>query len=62
MQIGWQKIGEKWYFLGETEAMQIGWLLIGNEWYYMNLSGEMTTQQWVGNYYINTDGTMAKDS
>ena len=36
-----------------------GWRLINNQWYFFNGSGYMLKNQWVGNYYLQNDGTMA---
>ena len=54
------------YFFKEGGAMATGWVLFedenGNEVYsYFNGSGAMVTSAWVGNYYLNEDGVMARN-
>ena len=40
--------------------MATGWLLIGEDYYYFNTNGKKVTGRWVGNYYLKSDGTMAR--
>ena len=54
------------YFFKAGGAMATGWVLFedenGNEVYsYFNGSGAMVTSAWVGNYYLNEDGVMARN-
>ena len=56
MQIGWQYLGNNWYYLRSSGAMATGWAYVGNNWYYLRSSGAMSTG-WVKDgsiwYYLN---------
>lgn len=41
--------------------MVTGWRVINGQWYFFNNSGSMVKNQWVGNYYLKSDGIMAND-
>ncbi len=43
MATGWQSIGGKWYYFGQSGKMATGWLQQGSKWYYLKSSGEMAT-------------------
>ena len=47
------------YYFDVNGYMVTGWRLINNQWYFFNGSGYMLKNQWVGNYYLQNDGTMA---
>ena len=49
------------YFFKEGGAMAIGWVLLDGAYSYFNGSGAMVTSAWVGNYYLNEDGVMARN-
>ena len=41
--------------------MKTGWIKEDNNWYYLKEdSGELITNQWVDNYYLDATGKMAK--
>ena len=60
MQTGWQYINGAWYYMNASGAMLTGWQKIGGDWYYMNSSGAMCSNQWIGNYYVNSSGRWVK--
>ena len=49
------------YFFKEGGAMATGWVLLDGVYSYFNGSGAMVTGAWVGNYYLNEDGVMARN-
>jgi len=52
------------YFFNAGGAMATGWVLFENGeevYFYFNGSGAMVTSAWVGNYYLNEDGVMARN-
>lgn len=55
----WQQIGGTWYYFGADGYMYYStWMQSGNQWYYLLDSGAMAVNQWVGNYYVGSDGAM----
>ena len=43
-KVGWQKIGDYWYYFDEPGKKHIGWLKLNNNWYYFdNYTGIMHT-------------------
>ena len=57
MVTGWLKLGNNWYYLNPGNgAMVTGWLQLGSTWYYMNGSGDMETDTWIGNSYVDANG------
>ncbi|WP_022867696.1 hypothetical protein [Schaalia vaccimaxillae] len=40
--------------------MDTGWKTINGTWYHFNTNGAMTTNSWVGGYYLQSDGSMAQ--
>ena len=58
MQTGKQVISGKTYFLNSSGAMRTGWIKDGSAWRYANKSGAMQTSKWIGNYYVDANGTM----
>ena len=60
MLTGWQYINGAWYYMNSSGAMLTGWQKIGGDWYYMNSSGAMCSNQWIGNYYVNSSGRWVK--
>lgn len=55
---GWQVIDNQWYFLDEVDGnMYTGWKLWNGQYYYLIPgSGEMATNRWIANWYVNGDG------
>ena len=58
MQTGKQVISGKTYFLNSSGAMRTGWIKDGSAWRYANKSGAVQTSKWIGNYYVDANGTM----
>ena len=53
MAVGWQLIGNEWYYFGGNGSMQKNkW--IGN--YYVGEDGIMQRNCWIGEYYVGSDG------
>ena len=59
---GWQKISGKWYHMSSSGVMQTGWQKIGGKWYYFANSGVMQKSKWVGDSYLQADGSMATNT
>lgn len=58
---GWGFINGKWYYFDNAGWMVTGWKQINGSWYYMDASGAMLANQWVGNYYVGSNGAWVKD-
>ena len=58
LQIGWICVGGKWYHTDSNGVMQTGWQQLQGKWYYFKSSGVMAANEWVGNYYLQADGSM----
>lgn len=60
--VGWENIGNKWFYFNTDGYMKTGWLKDGDKWYYLNSNGDMMTG-WVQDagkwYYLNQNGDMA---
>ena len=56
----WIKDGQGYWYWYEGSNYVTGWQQINSVWYYFNTAGVMQTSQWIGNYYVLADGTMAK--
>ena len=56
MTTGWQKVLDKWYYLGDDGIMKIGWLELGDKWYYLNSDGSMATNTTISGYKLGSDG------
>lgn len=55
------------YYLTEDGSAKTGWMELSGSWYWFSQSGEMMTGWHDGNqpserYYLNPDGTMARDT
>ena len=44
------------YYFNVGGYIVTGWNEINGYWYYFNASGAMVKNQWIGNYYIGSDG------
>lgn len=58
---GWGFINGKWYYFDNAGWMVTGWKQVNGSWYYMDASGAMLANQWVGNYYVGSNGAWVKD-
>ena len=52
----WKKIGNKWYHFDKNGYMQTGWYKQGSYYYYLKADGSMAADEWVGSYYIDSNG------
>ena len=59
---GWMEIGNTWYYFNDLGKMMTGWQLINGTYYYFENNGAMAANKWVGNYYLQADGSMAKNT
>ena len=57
MGTGWQLIGNKWYLFADSGAMRTGWVQDGGTWYYLYPSGAMASNEYVGGYWLNPNGS-----
>lgn len=58
---GWEFINGKWYYFDNMGYMTTGWQYINGGWYHMNNDGAMDSNQWIGNYYVGSDGCWRVD-
>ena len=56
MATGWKSIEGEWYYFAQSGAKVLGWQQIGGNWYYFQENGAMASDQWIGTYYIGSDG------
>ena len=60
MVTGWAQVGSAWFYLGADGAMwHDTWIASGGRWFYLDGSGAMAVNRWVGDYYLQADGSMA---
>lgn len=57
---GWLLENGDWYYYDEAGQKVTGWKLINSKYYYMYEDGRMASDTWVGDYYVNVDGTWTK--
>ena len=55
---GFKKIENETYYFTSNGYVKTGWLLVNNNWYFFKNSGCMVTSNWVGSYYMDSDGKM----
>ena len=53
---GWINDNGKTYYLDKEGCKKTGWLKSKGCWYYFNENGEMASNTWIDNYYVNSDG------
>lgn len=51
---GWAQLDDGWAYAKDGKAYD-GWLLYNGSWYYID-GGKMLTSQYVGQYYLNSNG------
>ena len=56
-----ENISGQTYYFDAYGYMVTGWRVINGQWYFFNNSGSMVRNQWVGNYYLKSDGIMANN-
>jgi len=47
-----------WYQNNDNSYPVLSWQEIDGKWYYFGSDGYMAASQWVGNYYVGSDGAM----
>lgn len=47
-----------WYQKDDNSYPILTWQEIDGKWYYFNAEGYMAVSQWVGNYFVGSDGAM----
>lgn len=52
----WAQINGKWYHFDASGWMQTGWITDGEYKYYLEPDGQMATNKWIGNYYVDSSG------
>ena len=55
---GFKKIENETYYFTSNGYAKTGWLSVNNNWYFFKNSGCMITSNWVGSYYMDSDGKM----
>lgn len=55
---GWIEDGEKTYYLDEDGVRKTGWFKLKGCWYYFDENGVLAKDQWIDNYYVNSEGKM----
>ena len=55
---GFKKIENETYYFTSNGYVKTGWLLVNNNWYFFKNSGCMVTSNWVGSYYMDSEGKM----
>ena len=59
---GFKKIENETYYFTSNGYAKTGWLSVNNNWYFFKNSGCMVTSNWVGSYYMDSDGKMKTNS
>ena len=59
---GFKKIENETYYFTSNGYVKTGWLSVNNNWYFFKNSGCMVTSNWVGSYYMDSDGKMKTNS
>ena len=55
---GLKKIENETYYFTSNGYVKTGWLSVNNNWYFFKNSGCMVTSNWVGSYYMDSEGKM----
>ena len=55
---GFKKIENETYYFTSNGYVKTGWLSVNNNWYFFKNSGCMVTSNWVGSYYMDSEGKM----
>ena len=53
-----KNIENETYYFTSNGYVKTGWLLVNNNWYFFKNSGCMVTSNWVGSYYMDSEGKM----
>ena len=58
-QAEWKKNDKGWWYEeADGSYPTSAWKYINNKWYYFDNIGYMVENQWIGNYYLGSDGAM----
>ena len=56
----WKEIDGNWYYFDKAGYRAENWKQINQKWYYFDPeTGIMTSEKWIGNYYVGSNGKMA---
>ena len=55
---GFKKIENETHYFTSNGYVKTGWLSVNNNWYFFKNSGCMVTSNWVGSYYMDSEGKM----
>jgi len=59
----WKQNSSGWWYADESGSYPVSsWQRINGRWYYFNGAGYMAASQWIGNYYLGSDGVMMTDT
>lgn len=54
---GWYKVSGQWYYFNSAGYCELNkWIQSGSKWYYVGPSGNMLTNQYIGNFWVNSAG------
>lgn len=57
----WKTNSSGWWFQSGSWYPTAQWLKIDGEWYYFKSSGYMASNEWIGEYYVGSDGAWVKN-
>lgn len=58
---GWVKQNDKWYYYENGKLFKNVWIQSNGNYYYVDESGEMLTNTWIGEYYVDANGVWLKN-
>lgn len=58
---GWLYDDGNWYYLNPDGRMVLGWKVINNHWYFFQPDGAMASNQWIGEYYVDSEGIWVEE-
>lgn len=54
--VGWEKVGNDWFYFDQDGYMKTGWIQDGNKWYFLNPNGDMAHDTTIDSYKLSSDG------
>ena len=57
LKLGWVTIGSDTYYVTGNGQYATGWIQDGSTWYCLDDSGKLLKSQWVGGYWLGSDGS-----
>lgn len=58
---GWLEYDDNKYYFNKDGYMITGWIILDGDWYYFeDDNGDLATDKWIDDYYVNQDGKMVK--